>query len=145
MAQSQQSGTTAFETAVSLTKKMDEMLYARDLVGVKQMYHPEVESTKPHGDVVKGVDANFAGFEMIVNMFPDMEYTSSNFRPAPCAGAVDAADGHGDLGDTGVGCGEEVSPVARSRRGGWGRRILEAGGGRGTCRDQSGGEDQRAH
>ena len=45
--------------AVSLTKQMDELLRVKDMAGMKAMYHPDVESTKPNSEVIKGIDANF--------------------------------------------------------------------------------------
>merc|ERR1712032_691707 len=59
--------------AISLTKKMDELFAAGDMAGMRAMYHPDVESLKPNGDTIKGVEANFGDFEkMISNQFPKM-------------------------------------------------------------------------
>ena len=66
--------------AISLTKQMDALLAAKDMQGLKAMYHPEIESLKPNGDVVKGIEANFGAFEQLVaKQFPEMTIESSNF------------------------------------------------------------------
>mmetsp|Transcript_148907 Transcript_148907/g.277584 ORF Transcript_148907/g.277584 Transcript_148907/m.277584 type:complete len:138 (+) Transcript_148907:77-490(+) len=66
--------------AVALTKRMDSLLDAKDMEGLKAMYHPDIESTKPNGEVIKGIDANFGAFEkLIANQFPNMAIESSNF------------------------------------------------------------------
>ena len=66
--------------AISLTKQMDALLAAKDMQGLKAMYHPEIESLKPNGGVVKGIEANFGAFEQLVaKQFPEMTIESSNF------------------------------------------------------------------
>jgi SnoaL-like domain len=66
--------------AIALTKKMDALFRARDMDGLKTLYHPNVESTTPNGGTFKGAEANFAGLINLAKMFPDMVYTSFNFR-----------------------------------------------------------------
>ena len=68
--------------AIALTKKMDALFRARNMDELKAMYHPDVESTTPNGATFKGVEANFAGLVNLAEMFPDMMYTSFNFRHA---------------------------------------------------------------
>jgi len=66
--------------ASSLTRHMDALLAAKDMEGLKAMYHPDVESVKPNGEVIKGLDANFGAFEkLIANQFPNMTIESFNF------------------------------------------------------------------
>mmetsp|Transcript_31010 Transcript_31010/g.60874 ORF Transcript_31010/g.60874 Transcript_31010/m.60874 type:complete len:145 (-) Transcript_31010:147-581(-) len=66
--------------AISLTKRMDELFAVRDLVALKAMYHPDVESVKPNGEVVKGLEENFGTFErLIANQFPNITIESLNF------------------------------------------------------------------
>ena len=67
-------------TATSLTIKMDELFQARDMTSLRAMYHPNIESVKPNGEVIKGIDANFKGLEMLARQFPNMVITSYNFR-----------------------------------------------------------------
>uniref|UniRef100_A0A7S4S8X7 SnoaL-like domain-containing protein n=1 Tax=Alexandrium monilatum TaxID=311494 RepID=A0A7S4S8X7_9DINO len=67
--------------AISLTKRMDELLAAKDLTALKAMYHPDIESVKPNGECIKGVEANFGTFErLIANQFPNIEIESFNFE-----------------------------------------------------------------
>mmetsp|Transcript_68790 Transcript_68790/g.109144 ORF Transcript_68790/g.109144 Transcript_68790/m.109144 type:complete len:138 (+) Transcript_68790:68-481(+) len=66
--------------AVALTKCMDALLDAKDMEGLKALYHPDIESVKPNGEVIHGVDANFGAFEkLIANQFPKMTIESFNF------------------------------------------------------------------
>uniref|UniRef100_A0A7S2CYG6 SnoaL-like domain-containing protein n=1 Tax=Octactis speculum TaxID=3111310 RepID=A0A7S2CYG6_9STRA len=66
--------------AESLTKHMDALLAAKDMEGLRAMYHPDIESVKPNGEIIQGIDANFGAFErLIANQFPEMTIDSFNF------------------------------------------------------------------
>eukprot|EP00929_Paragymnodinium_shiwhaense_P031930 TRINITY_DN17784_c0_g1_i1.p2 TRINITY_DN17784_c0_g1~~TRINITY_DN17784_c0_g1_i1.p2 ORF type:complete len:140 (+),score=37.66 TRINITY_DN17784_c0_g1_i1:96-515(+) len=91
--------------AASLTKQMDALLAAKDMSGLKAMYHPDVESVKPNGEVIKGIEANFGAFEkLIANQFPNMTIESSNF-------VLEDADGNVCSFDTVTRCNNEAIVV----------------------------------
>eukprot|EP00930_Biecheleria_cincta_P052394 TRINITY_DN37634_c0_g1_i1.p1 TRINITY_DN37634_c0_g1~~TRINITY_DN37634_c0_g1_i1.p1 ORF type:complete len:144 (+),score=29.36 TRINITY_DN37634_c0_g1_i1:49-480(+) len=66
--------------AISLTKRMDELLSAKDIDGLKTMYHPDVVTVKPNGELIQGFDANWSAFEnFILKQFPNMKNESTDF------------------------------------------------------------------